>query len=274
MDEIIEYTQINKSIQDDINQLIIDNVNKLDISTFMDANSRKRIINSKIRNSKSTSIKNDKVINLLYKLIKQLNKIESRFYFKINDNDIKYIEYEEGGFFTKHQDYTNLNHKIINECTLLICLESNCEGGETVFYKNQNSYCSSTPKTKYGCCIFNKNLIHEGLILKSGIKKILQINLFAISTTIPENYIIIKFKNQLQVDLNKYIIYNKITLETFFHNATKYNFMKNLLNQKNKIFIYCEKNWNNYWKKVYKMLNKPQDCEYSFHPVIPKGFYN
>ena len=36
-------------------------------------------------------------------------------------------------FFKKHEDYLSITSNIIEEFTLIICLDANCEGGEYYF---------------------------------------------------------------------------------------------------------------------------------------------
>ncbi len=73
-----------------------------------------------------------------------------------------------------HEDYLSLKSNCIEEYTMIICMDANCEGGETIFHVNEwFKHVSKSSITPGHCMIFRKDLKHEGAIVKSGEKNIL-----------------------------------------------------------------------------------------------------
>ncbi|KAL6074676.1 hypothetical protein QOT17_004071 [Balamuthia mandrillaris] len=73
-----------------------------------------------------------------------------------------------------------LSSNLLEEFTLILCVDADCEGGETVFHLNRffthTSKASITPKH---AVLFRKDLCHEGALLRRGYKQILTFNLWA-----------------------------------------------------------------------------------------------
>ncbi|KAL6062922.1 hypothetical protein QOT17_011886 [Balamuthia mandrillaris] len=69
---------------------------------------------------------------------------------------------------------------MLEEYTLLLCADADCEGGETIFHLNKffkhASRASVTPKQ---AVLFRKDITHEGALITRGYKEILTFNLWA-----------------------------------------------------------------------------------------------
>jgi len=86
---------------------------------------------------------------------------------------LRFTKYEKGNFFKKHLDgqhVQNENERSI--LTLMIYLNDNFKGGETIFYENQMEI-TIQPK-KNLALIFNHDIYHEGKDIEEGYKYILR----------------------------------------------------------------------------------------------------
>jgi hypothetical protein len=85
----------------------------------------------------------------------------------------RFTKYNEGHFFKKHQDggYVNNNNQR-SILTLMIYLNDNFEGGETIFYDGDEK--TVLKPTSCTGVIFNHDLEHEGEVITKGIKYILR----------------------------------------------------------------------------------------------------
>eukprot|EP01084_Bolivina_argentea_P215933 366710_1 len=138
------------------------------------------IIDETLRKSQWKHIKDDVLFAMTEKFVNKLSKMDNYYNFMLVKNDITFIKYSKGGFFSKHQDFINLKSNLLEEFTLIICIDAKCEGGETMLYfsneSKHKSLCSTTPKH---ALLFRKDIFHEGLMINNGYKHILMVNLFA-----------------------------------------------------------------------------------------------
>lgn len=124
------------------------------------------------------------LFDLVDLLVKDLNEKDPSMVYRLQRNDLTEIHYKKGGFFEAHEDYLSLTSNGIQEFTLLLCLDAECEGGETRFSLNPFfSYSSPSSVTKEHLLVFRKDLVHEGLPIRKGHKKILTGNLWAFPKT-------------------------------------------------------------------------------------------
>jgi hypothetical protein len=70
------------------------------------------------------------------RLYAHLSNIDPEFNYTLIKNDITYIKYDKGGFFNKHADYLSFTSNLVEEFTMILCVDANCIGGETTFYVN------------------------------------------------------------------------------------------------------------------------------------------
>ena len=69
---------------------------------------------------------------------------------------------------------------MIQEYTFILCLDANCNGGETILnINNEYSYISKNTTIKYNSLLFRKDINHSCSIIKNGYKHILTMNLLA-----------------------------------------------------------------------------------------------
>lgn len=176
------------------------------------------------------------------RILAEINKVNEHTHFKIFRNDLTHIKYKEGEFFKPHQDYLSLTGNLVTEYTLLICIDADCKGGETVLHLNRHfKHRSSATVTPGHCLLFRKDICHEGAMVLSGKKEILSLNVWGLDkdkgtdeiviVTFPNSAISyeIPVKNILALPIN-----NSIT--AFI------NFKKNGLNETAVIWHYTELN--------------------------------
>lgn len=256
-DDIIEFSMIDKSIQDNINTFINSDTNHFKQSTLYNSKENKRYIDTKIKSSKfktfkdSQFSKNSKLFDMLDLFINNLNLVSNKLHFRLVRYEVNYIKYSPGDFFKKHTNYRTFKKiNTLKEYTMLMCINSNCEGGETVFHKNGNTYTSKATLIPYSSIIFNKKITHEENIVTKGYKDILQLNLLCIPK---------KNKNLSLFTVGENIN-NSFTVDRYEHNSSnidrsgyKYN------NNNNKIQIcnlyYYDSVFHDYYIKYGKNTN-------------------
>jgi len=85
----------------------------------------------------------------------------------------RFTKYQKGEFFKKHLDGQHVqNENDRSILTLMIYLNDEFKGGDTIFYENENQFCIK-PK-RNSAVIFNHDILHEGKIVKEGYKYILR----------------------------------------------------------------------------------------------------
>lgn len=88
---------------------------------------------------------------------------------KINEQDdyLEFIKYKKGGYFKPHEDYLSLTSNVIEEYTLIMCIDGKCKGGETVLHINKHfKYMSKATVTSGHILIFRKDIKHQGGIIR------------------------------------------------------------------------------------------------------------
>lgn len=87
------------------------------------------------------------------------------------NNNFRLCKYNPTNFFKRHVDEgyhpDPKSHRSLKTC--MVYLNSDFEGGETVFYFSDNHTYSLKAGTGT-CLIFNQNILHEGMPVKSGLK--------------------------------------------------------------------------------------------------------
>ena len=124
----------------------------------------------------------------------------------LHKNDVTFIKYTNGGFFEEHEDYLSVTSNILEEFTMIICVDSNLNddhnqyGGQTIIKINDNfehkSLSTITPKHSL---LFRKDLRHKSVKInkKDGYKHIITLNLWAFNKNDHYNkpIVIVKFPN-------------------------------------------------------------------------------
>lgn len=146
-----------------------------------------KFVDESLRKSKFRAIVDPELFEISNNILKQLTEKDELNSYSLVRNDITHIIYEQGGFFKAHRDYLSLTSNIIEEYTLLICITPDitdiptdlCVGGETRIHVNPHYIHTSKATTKPGCgLLFRKDLLHEGLVLESGNKEIVSMNIW------------------------------------------------------------------------------------------------
>lgn len=178
MNCIKEFGIIDENIIDKIADIVNNDQTPLVNSLVYFSDTKEKNENQNVRKSKFKLLKIDEIFNLWEQLLKIISVNSKEYTYTLVRNDITYIEYGEGDFFEKHTDYVSFVSNIIEEYTMITCLDADCEGGETIFTLNSDfTYPCKKSITPKHTVIFRKDLEHEGNIIKSGYKKILTANI-------------------------------------------------------------------------------------------------
>lgn len=152
-------------------------------------------VDPELRSSKYKTIENKELFDIVEKYLELINEKDKYYNFTLVRNNLTVIEYKEGDFFKDHSDFLSYTSNVITEFTMILCLDGDCEGGETALHINDNfTYKSEKSKTTGCSLIFRKDLHHEGCKVLKGHKKILTLNINGYEKTNGE-IVVIKFKN-------------------------------------------------------------------------------
>jgi hypothetical protein len=177
MDSIKEYDHIDQILFADIKQYVSTLDLKFEDSLLFDSQSKKKLLDKTKRQSKFCSIVDANLFNKFEKIVDILNA-DSESTYSLVKNDITYLKYKQYDFFEAHSDYLSYTSNMIKEHTLILCLDADCVGGETIFHINPKFKHSSKHTTMPGCMVlFRKDYIHEGNKLLYGYKEVLVANI-------------------------------------------------------------------------------------------------
>lgn len=204
MNSIKEIAIENKKILNDIREFVENDTSNLNTSLLYSTKIKDKIIDTNIRKSKFKLLKNPKIFEFFDDLLEIVNQKDSYFNYRLVRNDITYIEYEKGDFFDKHEDFLSIKSNLIEEYTMIYCLDANCNGGETIFHVNEFfRYPPSSTITPENIILFRKDLCHEGSIIKEGYKKILTANIWCLPKNC-DKIVVFSFKNTNKKRIIKY----------------------------------------------------------------------
>jgi len=179
------------------------------------------------------------------KLVDLVNHQNDQIKFVLVRNNATYIKYQEGEFFKPHEDYLSLTSNLIQEYTMIMCVDANCQGGETVLHFNQHfKHASQASITPLHILIFRKDIKHEGALIEKGYKEIMSLNLWAVDNKSDRVVVIDGFKDSQPNQ--KYIIpMEKITNSKLPENMLKsFISFRERSNGKNEpVLSYQEKNY-------------------------------
>lgn len=235
---IKEFGIVDQKIQDQLFGLIKDDQTTFQQSQLYSSVKDQKYVDTDERSSKYRLITNKKAFHLVDQLIKKINKCDKNMNYIVFKNNITHIVYKEGDFFKTHEDYLSITSNTVEEYTMIICMEANCEGGETIFHINEwFKYPSKSSVTTGHCMLFRKDLKHEGAVLKKGTKAILTLNLWGIPKA-TDKIVAVTFPNSVSP---KYFISSSNIIGT---NSLLESFLKTKSNADHsaKIFTYEEKN--------------------------------
>lgn len=159
-------------------------------------------VDHELRSSKFKTIEDKELFAIVDNYLELINKQDKFYNFSLVKNNLTVIDYKEGDFFDKHSDFLSLTSNFISEFTMILCLDGDCEGGETALHINDNfTYKSKNSKTTGSCILFRKDLTHEGCKIIKGHKKILTMNVNAFEKS-NGDILVVEFNNTEE----KYII--------------------------------------------------------------------
>mmetsp|Transcript_45146 Transcript_45146/g.107401 ORF Transcript_45146/g.107401 Transcript_45146/m.107401 type:complete len:685 (-) Transcript_45146:126-2180(-) len=146
------------------------------------------IIDTGRRRSEFRRIRAAELFDLLTPVVAKLSSDDPLYSYILVRNDITEVQYKEGGFFGRHQDYLSLTSNLVEEFSLLLCvtpseLAAAVRGGETVLHLHSGSHQSSATVTPGSALAFRKDVEHESKVLEAGEKHILMMNLWACRKT-------------------------------------------------------------------------------------------
>jgi len=192
----MEIECLDKKIINEIHQFVDSQELEFDDSMLYSVDKKEKIKDMNIRQSKFTLIKKKELFQLFNKYLEKINNELDDGTFKLVMNDITYIKYKEGDFFKIHQDYLSIKSNSLQEHTMILCYDADCEGGETNIHINKFfNHNSKATTTNDNVLIFRKDLFHSGNKLLKGHKHILVANLVKVSKKEDNDVVVISFKN-------------------------------------------------------------------------------
>lgn len=243
---IKEFGVIDQTIQNDLFDLIKKDKTDFQKSQLYSSTEDKKFIDVDKRSSQFRLIISKESFDLVESLLEKINELDKTMDYTLFRNNITHIKYQKDDFFEAHEDYLSITSNSLEEYTMIICMDADCDGGETIFYINDFfKYVSKSSVTKNHCMLFRKDLKHAGSILKSGTKNILTMNVWGVPKAC-DSIVAVKFPSD---ELPKYFIpTNKIIgtgtlLESFL------SFSKS----DKKITIYKE---NTYSEQQFMIINR------------------
>lgn len=181
MQFVQEHPYLDRDLQDKIVAYLKADSTPFEPSLIYQVDIQEKKLNPDRRQSVFKTIVKSDLFDLCDQLLVHLNKLQNEKIFILVRNDVTYIKYSAGGYFKAHEDYLSLTSNFIEEFTLLMCVDANCTGGETILHFNQFfKYPSRSSITPGSVLLFRKDILHEGAILESGYKEIMMLNLWAI----------------------------------------------------------------------------------------------
>lgn len=193
-------------------------------SQVYNAISDEKTIEPELRNSNFRTLTDKILFELCNKVLDGINEKNAvnKYNFLLFENDVMHIKYSQGEYFKVHEDYLSLDSNLIEEYSMIICINADCVGGETVLHLNENfKYPSRASVTPGSCLLFRKDIPHEGSVLQSGCKEIITFNVWRVLDE-SQQVVIVKFDNSdktCAIPANKIIAHPEDTLLKVFLNT-------------------------------------------------------
>ena len=196
-ENIKEFDIIDNKIQDEIINFVKSDKQIFTPSKLYSKSKDEKYIDTNERQSEFKTINDKKLFNLVDKYLEKINKLDKSNNYVLVKNDITYIKYKEDDFFQAHEDYLSLTTNMVEEYTGIMCVNANCDGGETIFHFNKNfKHISKSSITEKNTVLFRKDIRHEGNLIKNGFKEIITFNLWATPKK-NDSIVIVSFKDIL-----------------------------------------------------------------------------
>lgn len=194
----MQFTQelfIGKEIHDNIKTILKSSDAVFEQSHVYNAIREEKQLVPEIRLSCFRTLTDKRLFDIGSSILRAINKDMPENRFMIHENDITHIKYHTGGYFKQHEDYLSLNSNIVEEYTMIICVDADCVGGETVLSFNKYfKHHSKMTNTPTGCLLFRKDIPHEGAVLLAGTKEIITFNVWSVKNDV-ESIVIVNFAN-------------------------------------------------------------------------------
>lgn len=146
--------------------------------TYMNEQEKNRETTRYTKEGKYFDAINDKENDNIYKILgnykELLNKLDINY--EKSKSNLAVSRYPEGSFFEKHYDLPRKKSNKTNTYKLLVYLNDNFKGGETIYYYNDKIIKVKPQKGK--ALIFNLDLYHEGSKIEKGEKYIIGYRLY------------------------------------------------------------------------------------------------
>lgn len=148
--------------------------------------SKETVVDQFIRKSFKFNVLDDELFayikiilsNIFLKVESKVESIASEYKYQIIFDELELLVYEPGGFFLPHTDFQKLKSNMFQSYTMLIGLNSDVVGGETVLSNNKNELkVFKEPITKGGVLIFRNDIEHSSNVVMSGVKNVLKVDL-------------------------------------------------------------------------------------------------
>lgn len=119
-----EFPPIDIELQKQIYDFIRADKTEMSKSMLYSSSTETKFTDEEKRLSTYKSIVNDTLFSLVEKLVVELSNKDPDNNYMLVRNDVTCIKYEPGGFFKLHEDYLGLTFNIIQEYTMIICMDS------------------------------------------------------------------------------------------------------------------------------------------------------
>jgi hypothetical protein len=165
-------------------------------SNLYNSKTEELLVDVEERSSEYALIETPEIFNLFEAYLNEITKDDVENKYDLLKDNITFIRYNEGDFFSKHHDTININTNIYDILTLIVCIDGTCEGGRTVFHINEYfQHASSASNTRGHSVMFRKDLEHEGEKLKNGHKWIAVANIIRIPKKTENKIVVCSIKS-------------------------------------------------------------------------------
>src|SRR5205085_3997505 len=201
-------------------EILNKNNQKFEPSQVYNSRTEEKTVKPDTRLSEFRTLTDKELFDAADILIDQINQKQKSKKFLLFKNDVMHIRYEKDGYFKEHEDYLSITSNLIEEYSLIICIDSTCkQGGRTILKINDFYSCYSTgSSTKGHCLLFRKDIPHEGE-LTDGKKEIITFNVWAVDSSL-SRVLVVKFKDDSRkycLSFNSVEEYPKSLLYGFIH---------------------------------------------------------
>lgn len=271
MQFVQEYLPIDEKLQLEIRGYMQKDPRKFDDSMVYNSQTKEKVLIPEKRQSEFKVFlchEHPELTKMCQNYVAEINKMNKNINFLMVQNDITHIKYSAGGFFRSHEDYLSVTSNLIEEYTLIMCLDANSVGGETILHLNEHfKHISKATTTNLHALIFRKDITHEGALIKEGHKEIMTINLWGIRMNETNRIIIVSFIKDNVVDKRTYVF----TIEEIM-SCNETNLLKTFVNfkdqskdQPDNVIRYEEFNFTYEQFNIIAQIYKKQKIDYNLY---------